>query len=104
MNKKIATIACLLAMGISTSFAQGVVIDTDATTGAISKIAIDNDANNMNWVLSPDGKQYAWVTSKYGWGLGFITVNGNKLTWEKPVSTAKNLTYPKIRNYHPIHD
>lgn len=93
MNKKIATIACLLAMGISTSFAQGVVIDTDATTGAISKIAIDNDANNMNWVLSPDGKQYAWVTSKYGWGLGFITVNGNKLTWEKPVSTAKNLTY-----------
>lgn len=47
----------------------------------------------MNWVLSPDGKQYAWVTSKYGWGLGFITVNGNKLTWEKPVSTAKNLTY-----------
>ena len=39
-------------MGISTSFAQGVVIDTDATTGAISKIAIDNDANNQDWALA----------------------------------------------------
>lgn len=52
MNKKIATIACLLAMGISTSFAQGVVIETDVTTGAISKIAIDNDANNQDWALA----------------------------------------------------
>lgn len=52
MNKKIATIACLLAMGISTFFAQGVVIDTDATTGAISKMAIDNDANNQDWALA----------------------------------------------------
>lgn len=52
MNKKIATIACLLAMGISASFAQGIVIDTDATTGAISKIAIDNDANDQDWALA----------------------------------------------------
>lgn len=52
MNKKIATIACLLAMGISKSFAQGIVIDTAATTGAISKIAIDNDANDQDWVLA----------------------------------------------------
>lgn len=52
MNKKIATIACLLAMGISTSFAQGAVIDTDATTGAISKIAIENDANDQDWALA----------------------------------------------------
>lgn len=66
MNKKIATIACLLAMGISTSFAQGVVIDTDATTGAISKIAIDNDANNMNWVLSPDGNVYYYYALATG--------------------------------------
>lgn len=66
MNKKIATIACLLAMGISTSFAQGVVIDTDATTGAISKIAIDNDANNMNWVLSPDGNVYYYYAMATG--------------------------------------
>lgn len=52
MNKKIATIACLLAMGISTSFAQGVVIETDATTGAISIMTIENDANDQDWALA----------------------------------------------------
>ena len=86
-------IACLMAMSLGTSFAQGIIYKTDAATGAISRLAIDNDEHQMNWVLSPDGKQYKWVTSKYGWGLGFMTVNGKKLEWQKPISQKDKLTY-----------
>ena len=74
------------------SYANGIVFKTDPATGAISEISIEKDSFNMNWILAPNGKQYKWVTSKYGWGLGFITVNGKKHSWQKPLNT-KRLTY-----------
>lgn len=39
----------------------------------------------MNWVVAPDGKQYEWINSKYGWGLGFFTLNGKQYSWQKPI-------------------
>lgn len=79
-------IALALGMSLANCFAQGITYQTDVNTGAISKLGINNDAYKMNWVLSPDGTQYKWVTSQYGWGLGFLTVNDEKLTWQKPMS------------------
>ena len=86
IKTRFTAIAFALGMSLATSFAQGITFKTDATTGAISELSINNDAYKMNWVLAPDGKQYKWVTSQYGWGLGFLTVNGEKLTWQKPIS------------------
>lgn len=65
--------------------AQGIVYETDANTGSVSRIAIDNDPYKMNWVVAPDGKQYEWINSKYGWGLGFFTLNGKPYSWQKPI-------------------
>ena len=46
-----------MALSLGNIFAQGITFQTDATTGAIAQLAIDNDAQKMNWVLTPDGKQ-----------------------------------------------
>jgi hypothetical protein len=58
-------------------------------TGAISLLAIENDARKMNWMLETDGSQYAWVKKNYGWGLGFfhLVSGGNTLLqeWTSPV-------------------
>lgn len=85
MKKRLSAIVCLMAANAAIGFAQGITFHTDASTGAISQLAIPNDAHQMNWVLSPDGQQYKWVTSKYGWGLGFLTVDGKQMEWKNPV-------------------
>ena len=90
---KRAAFACLMAMTLGKGFAQGIAYKTDTATGAISQLAINNDEQQMNWVLTPDGKQYKWVTSKYGWGLGFLTVNGKSMEWRTPTSQKGVLTY-----------
>ncbi len=93
-RKKLIVIACLTAWtSVIGAFAQGLVYKTDAATGAISMLSIDKDPHNTNWVLAPDGSQYKWVTDKYGWGLGFLTVNGKELEWKNPVSQKDGLTY-----------
>ena len=52
MNKRTATnilslrtsaISCLMALSLDNSFAQGITFQTDASTGAIAQLAIDND-------------------------------------------------------------
>ncbi len=94
MNRKqILTGLCLSIWATTSCLAQGITYKTDAITGAICQLAIDNDEQQMNWVLSPDGKQYKWVTSKYGWGLGFMTVNDKKQEWQKPIVQKGGLTY-----------
>lgn len=65
----------------TTAFAKGIFYQTDPLTGAITRLAIDGDTTGMNWLMSPDGKQYPWVTAQYGWGLGYLTVNGEKAAW-----------------------
>lgn len=85
-RRRFTVIAFALGMYLANSFAQGITFKTDSNTGAISELCINNDTYKMNWVLSPDGTQYKWVTGQYGWGLGFLTVNGQKLTWQKPIA------------------
>lgn len=82
--KRLITFAFLLIF-LLTSEAKGIKIKTDSVTGAISYLGLENDSTLMNWVLSPDGKQYSWVTSKYGWGLGYLTINGETKEWNKPI-------------------
>ncbi len=86
----------LLLLALSTyGAAKGILYTTDAATGAIATMAIDGDPSGMNWVLSPDGKQYPWVTAKYGWGLGYLTVNGEVKEWgaTPPRMMKGNLSY-----------
>ena len=61
---------------------------TDPTTGAIASLTLAGDTTGMNWMLRTDGSQYAWVTSKYGWGLGYFTAGGRTLSWHTPESVA----------------
>ena len=86
MNRKLFTLVLLATTHFANIHAQGITFKTDSNTGAISELGINNDTHKMNWVLSPDGTQYKWVTGQYGWGLGFLTVNGQKLTWQKPIA------------------
>lgn len=68
--------------------AQKVCYTTDRTTGGVSAITIEGDKYGMNWILKPDGSQYAWVDSSYCWGLGYFTINdgrrSKKVEWNKP--------------------
>ena len=89
MNKKLTTMLCLLALASGIQ-ADGIRCKTDPSTGSIREISIDKDKYQMNWILSPDGKQYPWVTDKYGWGLGFLTINGQPMEWKTPVSLDDN--------------
>ena len=54
-------------------FSQKIAYQTDSRTQAITSISIAGDGRDMNWILEATGKQYPWVTEKYGWGLGYFT-------------------------------
>ena len=45
----------------------------NSKTGAIQSMNIDNDKQNMNWLIATDGSQYPWIKENYGWGLGYFT-------------------------------
>ncbi len=72
------------------SFAQNISYDTNPETGAISNISIDGDKAATDWMLKTDGTQYAWVTEKYGWGLGYLTLNGERKEWQRPVGCSSS--------------
>ena len=58
MNCKLLSLALLATTQFANIHAQGITYQTDANTGAISELGINNDTHKMNWVLSPDGAQY----------------------------------------------
>ena len=62
-------------------------------TGAISRIYINNDVRNMNWILATDGSQYKWIGKEYGWGLGYFTLVTNQDSiqqiWNTPTSIVQ---------------
>lgn len=87
--KRLLLIFSALQMGIA-SFAQNIVYKTQPETGAISELRISGDKSGTNWILKADKSQYPWVTEKYGWGLGYLTVNGTKEEWQKPSSTPSS--------------
>lgn len=61
---------------------RSVSVSTSPVTGALTKIQVG--ANPMNWLITPNGKQYLWVTEKYGWGLGHLKIDGRAYSWNKP--------------------
>lgn len=79
-------------LSASTLSAQDVAIKQNSHSGALDAISINGDSYSMNWILKTDGSQYRWVTSKYGWGLGYLTtVYDSKRTlqeWATPDSIS----------------
>lgn len=79
------------AMGLAAAVpaqAKDVEVGIDHTTGAISSLRIAGDRYAMDWLLKTDGSQYEWVTPGYGWGLGYATINGTPMRWEKPAKAS----------------
>jgi len=69
--------------------AQKIEYQLHTETGAISRLAIENDTRNMNWMLETDGSQYVWTGKGYGWGLGFFYLVSGRDTllqeWTSPI-------------------
>ena len=80
------TAFCCISAGLQ---AQKIAYRTNPETGALSRIAVENDLRNMNWALETDGSQYKWIGEKYGWGLGFFSLvrdgDSTLRKWERPV-------------------
>lgn len=69
---------------------SGVAFRTVPDTGAVCYLGIEDDAAGMNWVLTPDRQQYDWVTDNYGWGLGYLTINGEPSAWHTPAKVSSD--------------
>lgn len=89
MNRKLLALIMCMASTICAS-AGKVRFKVNSVTGAINEISIDGDKKMMDWMLRTDGKQYAWVTEKYGWGLGYLTANGETLSWLMPTKLSSD--------------
>lgn len=90
---KVCGIGLLTVICISVK-AQKVNFTVNSKTGAIQSMNIDNDKQNMNWLIATDGSQYPWIKENYGWGLGYFTEvrrnQKNKLFWNLPVSIKQD--------------
>lgn len=85
--KRTLTALAIALTACETTAGKDIEVTMDPTTGAVERLRIAGDANAMDWLLRTDGSQYEWVTDKYGWGLGYATVNGVKKTWGQPTAT-----------------
>lgn len=88
-----AVVLCVLSVNPSVQADEhSIHIKINTQTGAINQLILDHDPQNMNWILQTDGSQYPWITEKYGWGLGYLTLESEnkkvKYEWKKPVSTS----------------
>ncbi len=90
---KLCGIGLLTVICISVK-AQKVNFTVNSKTGAIQSMNIDNDKQNMNWLIATDGSQYPWIKENYGWGLGYFTEvrrnQKNKLFWNLPASIKQD--------------
>lgn len=61
------------------TYGQKVIPTYDQNTGGVTKIMIENDPYQMNWILAADETQYHWIGKSYQWGLGTLNiVDGGK--------------------------
>nr|WP_321377384.1 DUF5695 domain-containing protein [uncultured Bacteroides sp.] len=92
MNLKLLAFALVAVVSLYSS-AQNIESVIDDETGAVKQLSIANDVRNMNWVLSTDGSQYAWIGKHYGWGLGSFTIKtpdkSSLFSWQKPIEIKK---------------
>ncbi len=79
----------MLLIATVVASAGDVTYTTNDRTGALNSIAITGQTDNtMNWLMKTDGSQYVWVKDNYGWGLGYMTVNGKRTAWATPYATS----------------
>jgi len=70
------------AMTFVPLYAQKVQMAVAPETGGIFNITIAGDPLDMNWIVSPDGRQYEWIGREWAWGLGSVRLdNGEPMTW-----------------------
>lgn len=87
----------MIRLFISLLYAS-VLFHLNPSTGAIDELKIAGDSLSMNWTVSPDGKQYAWIGSEYAWGLGRLKADGKTLQWTK-AETCQNKGKTWISTY-----
>lgn len=107
MKKESTTLKTLLFACMT--FAIGACSNTDnhkkiefaihPDTGGITHIGISGDTTGMNWIVSPDNKQYGWIGPEYAWGLGTVRIdNGEPMSWDKAESVNKGTATYRIGN------
>ena len=82
--------ALALSAQRSTNDSSGLVYTINDLSGGIQSIVNKKDKYQMNWILNSDSTQYPWQTAKYAWGCGYGYVNGDSISWCKPVSLENN--------------
>ena len=90
------TLFCTLAAAPRAA-AQPVTHTLNPQTGAIVQLAMKGDSRPVEWLMKTDGSQYPWITSRYGWGLGYFTETrggtSSPRSWHTPLHTpADSLT------------
>lgn len=112
MKKKRTTLSTLLlafatlVMGANnlTGNDNRIEFTTHPETGGITHIGISDDTTGMNWIVSPDNKQYAWIGPEYTWGLGSVRINnGAPKQWNKAESVNEGTVTYRIGNQVELH-
>lgn len=99
MTKKLdILIYFIIFMACSISAYGEVSYAINPSSGAIASLKIVDDPYSMEWLTLTDGSQYPWVDERYGWGLGFMTLNGNNtntIKWDKSncIVNGNNVNY-----------
>lgn len=78
------------------AYSQKIEYTVNPQTQAIRQITIQGDTNGMNWLLDTSGKQYPWVTDRYGWGLGYFTINDGGTTRQAKWTVPQSVSADKV--------
>ena len=70
----------MTAAALILALAGQIWFQVNSLNGSISELGIRD--NPTQWILRADGSQFPWVTEKYGWGLGYMDVDGTTFQWE----------------------
>lgn len=105
MHKLSLFIFCILLVIPSLKVnSQKIQYNIDVETGAMTRLSIENDIRNMNWLQSVDRTQYKWVGKEYGWGLGSFCLNNDEepTKWQTPLkmymADSKWITEYEVKN------
>lgn len=84
----------LLLWGACTAVqASDSVLWTTSIEGGLTSLSVQRDTTSMNWILTPDGTQYAWVGPRYQWGLGQLKADGKVCQWLR----ASRISYDRAK-------
>lgn len=80
--------AVLVTLAALSARAWDVQVRADEETGGLISVGISGDPAGMNWIQGEGCTNMPWVTSEYRWGTGTLKVDGQALTWNRPISNA----------------